>query len=380
MTALETLRVQAAPPAAAWAEGSEVTVPATLVERLGWRRFVDREGSLRIPPDAATPSTADAAALRELAAFTDVPPSSARLPISYHTIPGWARAAIGTAIGRWNRTRADRWGRFPRWPLDFSADFLADLGNGAGGSLPQRKTPVVLSHDLDSPEGLSRLVSDFLSIEEEAGARSTSYIVPCAWPIDAAQTDVVIARGHALGVHGYDHSNRTPFSDAAERRRRLDAAAPLVERYGIVGYRAPSLLRTRALLRDLGERYRYDSSIPTSGGPFPVPNNGCASARPFSLEGVVELPVTMPRDGTLRFLGFGPDAIARLWIDCAEAIARARGVVVLLTHCERRFSGAAPMVGAYRRFLAHIAGATDRFVFSTAAGVVDASMPARAAR
>jgi len=88
-----------------------------------------------------------------------------------------------------------------------------------------------------------------------------------------------------------------------------DRARGFVERYTATGYRAPSLLRTRPLLRDLGPRFRYDSSIPTAGGLFPTPNNGCATARPFRIEDILELPITLPRDGTLRFLGFSPDEV-----------------------------------------------------------------------
>ena len=47
----------------------------------------------------------------------------------------------------------------------------------------------------------------------------------------------IAARGHRVGVHGYDHSNTTPFADAGERARRLDAARPFAERYGATGYR-----------------------------------------------------------------------------------------------------------------------------------------------
>src|SRR5205085_6806697 len=145
--------------------------------------------------------------------------------------------------------------------------------------------PVILTHDIDSPEGLRNLVDRFLPAEEAVVARSTSYIVPCAWQIDDRAVQAIISRGHDVGVHGYDHSNRTPFAAGEERRRRLDAARPFAAKYGAVGYRAPSLLRTRALLRDLAGRYRYDSSIPTSGGLFPVPNNGRASARPRLIDG-----------------------------------------------------------------------------------------------
>jgi hypothetical protein len=140
-----------------------------------------------------------------------------------------------------------------------------------------------------------------------------------------------------------------------EFRQRLETSRPLIERYGIKGYRAPSLLRTRNLLRALENLYLYDSSIPTSGGLFPVPNNGCASARPFRMGRLAELPVSLPRDGSLRFLGYRPTEIADLWISCAETIARSGGVVVLLTHCEKRFSGNEPMLEAYHRFLEYVA-------------------------
>jgi len=221
-----------------------------------------------------------------------------------------------------------------------------------------------LTHDIDSAEGLDNLVRLFLSIEEAVGARSANYVVPCAWPIDDALLSEVTARGHEIGVHGYDHSNRTPFADDEERRRRLDAALPFAKRHGATTYRAPSLLRTRALLRDLATRYVWDSSIPTSGGLFPVPNNGCASARPFAIENVLELPLSMPRDGSLRFLGYTPGEIVRLWTECADLIARSRGIVVLLTHCERRFSGDDGMFEAYRRFLQHVAERPERFTFT----------------
>ena len=247
-----------------------------------------------------------------------------------------------------------------------TTDLLSDLAAVPRPALGD-KTPVLLTHDIDSPEGLRSLVDAFLPLEERAGARSTSYVVPCAWTPDAGALDDVQRRGHEIGVHGYDHSNRTPFANEPERRRRLDAARPFAEHRGAVGYRAPSLLRTRALLRDLSSRYAYDSSIPTSGGPFPVPNNGCATARPFVIEGVLEIPLTLPRDGSLRFLGYSAPEILQLWITCAETIARSGGVVTVLTHCEARFSGNDAMLDAYRRFLDHVGNAPHRFAFTTPA-------------
>ena len=358
--------------AAAWAEGLRFKLPAELPARLNWR--VTASGDLSLEPGSLPAPPDSIGQMRELAAFTERPPASSRLPLNYQRVPGRLRAAIGSAIGRWNRGRSDRWAAFPGWPLDLSADLLFDLSLPTGPYPPSPAT-VVLTHDIDSPEGLQNLVARFLAVEEAAGARSTSFIVPCGWPVDHALASEVTARGNEIGVHGFDHGNRTPFASDVERRRRVDAARSFAEQYGSAGYRAPSLLRTRPLLRDLARRYRYDSSIPTSGGLFPVPNNGCASARPFAIEGILELPLSMPRDGSLRFLGYSPDEIAGLWIDCADVIARSGGVVVLLTHCEARFSGSTPMFDAYCRLLDHVSGHPERFKFERAVDVADRVAP-----
>src|SRR6266568_6307434 len=344
-------------PTPGWANGMSFSVPGSVLRRLQ----AGEQGAI---------SPRDVESLRTRRAYTERKPASARLPFSYQSFPPRLRSLLASALGRWKRRSADRWAAFPEWPLDLSADLLSDLAGLPPSPFSRGPTPVLLTHDLDSPEGLTNLVGTFLAEEEAVGACSTNYVVPCAWPLDNKLLDQVIGRGHELGTHGYDHSNLTPYSSPDVRRERIKAARPLVERYGIIGYRAPSLVRTRELLRDLGAFYRYDSSIPTSGGLFPVPNNGCASARPFRVEGIPEIPVSMPRDGSLRFLGLSPDEIYATWIDCADKIARSGGVVVLLTHCEKRFSGSEAMLDVYRRFLRWVAG-NKRFAWSTPSRVLE---------
>ena len=352
----------------AWSEGLDVTLPRAALDLLHADRSRLAAGDLVLASEPPEPGLADhARALRLLRAFTDSPPASSRLPFSYQVVPSRLRAIIASAIGRRYRARADRWARFPRWPLDLSADFLADAAGAGAANARSERAAVMVTHDIDSAEGLENLVRHFLPLEEAAGARSTNFIVPCAWPVDDGLVREIGARGHHVGVHGYDHANRTPFAEESERRRRLDAARSFAERYGALGYRAPSLLRTTALLRDLATRYRYDSSMPTSGGLFPVPNSGCATARPFEVEGILEIPITLPRDGSLRFLGYSPAEIADMWIDCARRVARSGGVVMLLTHCERRFSGTPAMLDAYRRFLDFVRSEPSAFAWETPA-------------
>jgi peptidoglycan/xylan/chitin deacetylase (PgdA/CDA1 family) len=339
----------------AWAEGSTVSVPGDL-DDLPWQVAVER--------------------VRMTATYTETRPVSSRLPFSYQAVPLPLRTVIGHAIGRVQRGRSATWAAFPRFPIDLSADYVADRRGAPPSPFAGGPAPVLLSHDIDTSEGLRNLVDLFLPLEEAAGARSANYVVPCAWPIDHGMMAEVARRGHELGIHGYDHSNTSPFVPATERRRRIDASRPLVERYGMTGYRAPSLLRTRELLADLAPVFRYDSSVPTSGGLFPVPNNGCASARPFMLEGLIELPLSLPRDGSLLFLGYDPDAIFAIWRACAERIAASGGVIGLLTHCESRFSGRPAMLALYRRFLAYLAH-DERYAFQSTADVLAAVAAAR---
>lgn len=345
---LTRIRIDAAllPERVKWADGLEMSVPSRFAcggLECGGLDDVAAEAFANVKDD-----------LRLRAAFTPVAPALSRLPVSYRAVPSFARHLVAYMIGRIQSQRSARWARYPGWPIDLSADLAADLAGKPG--ITFARTPVLLTHDIDSAEGLKNLVHHFLPVEEEVGARSASYVVPCAWPLDYSLLAEIAQRGHEIGVHGYDHANRTPFCDPDARKRRLTAGRQFGDRYMAVGYRAPSLLRTPALLADLAAFYRYDSSIPTSGGTFPVPNNGCASARPWRLGGLWEIPVTLPRDGSLRFLGHRPEAIGRIWRETTQIIVRSGGLVSILTHCERSFSGNAGMLAAYRNFLHWTAG------------------------
>jgi peptidoglycan/xylan/chitin deacetylase (PgdA/CDA1 family) len=347
-------------PRLAWAEGCEFSLPAAAAGRL--RGSQADAAAIEISPDAVRPAPEVVDQLRSRQAYTDRKPGSSRLPFSYRRVPGWARSLIATGLGVVGRRRLART-TFPRWPLDLSADFAAELFDPAAQRADDGPTPVMLTHDLDSPEGLRNAGALFAGVEEEFGARSAHYVVPCDWPLDDGLLSELKDRGHEIGVHGFDHSNRTPFAPAEVRRQRLAAARPFIERYDVEGYRAPSLLRTRALLEDLAPLYRYDSSIPTSGGLFPVPGNGCATARPYRIGGLVELPVSLPRDGSLLFLRHRPAEILDIWISAARHIRASGGVIVLLTHCEARFSGNPAMLESYRRFLEFLSDGGDyRFV------------------
>jgi hypothetical protein len=78
----------------------------------------------------------------------------------------------------------------------------------------------------------------------------------------------------------------------------------------------------------------------------------------------------MPRDGSLRFLGYKPPQILALWMDCADRIALSGGVVNLLTHCEDGFSGNSQMLAVYVDFLDYLKG-RGNFTFMTHRQLLD---------
>ena len=354
----------------AWAEGMKISLPYGLLKANRLSEHVDSKNNLVVPSDIPPFDINKIEDLRLAVAFTENKPLSSQLPFSYQIIPARLRAFLASLIGQWRRRTRHQWSVFPRWPLDLSVDFLSDLTTGKSSSFAKEPTPVVLTHDIDSTEGLQNLVKLFLGIEESVGALSTNFVVPCAWPIDHGLLQEIKDRGHEIGTHGYDHSNLTAFSSQEEQLIRLKAAQPLIDRYNIIGYRAPSLLRTHQLLLNLRKFYIYDSSIPTSGGPFPVPNNGCASARPFNFEHIVELPLSMPRDGSMLFLGLSPRKILKIWIDCAKKISSSGGVVLLLTHCESHLSGNKDMLDTYRNFLEFVTS-SEQFEWSTPTEILE---------
>ena len=117
MSRAVAIRLRVEPPAPAWAGTMSFQIPRALVERFGWEASLGAGGDLTIAASPGVLSPEHARVVREHAAFTDAPPLSARLPVSYRRAPAWARSTVAAVIGRRRRGRTDQWAAFPGWQI-----------------------------------------------------------------------------------------------------------------------------------------------------------------------------------------------------------------------------------------------------------------------
>jgi peptidoglycan/xylan/chitin deacetylase (PgdA/CDA1 family) len=322
-------------------------------------RRADGVVELAFDPDAAV------AALLERAAWTPKAPVSARLPFPYHRVPGPIRRIVRDLLVK--RSRGSD--AYPAWPVEASIEVVRRIALAARRIAEPELVPTAfwpdgkrfalcLTQDIDTAAGLA-VAAEIARDQAERGLGCCWFIVGAGYDVDDATAASLREHGE-IGLHDMHHDNRIAFMDDGARAERLDSAAGLIERFGIRGFRSPSMLRTPALMDALAERFAWDSSIPDSGL-YPAPN-GCGTVFPFMRRGLLVLPATVPPDGQLIARGLDPDGVVQAWIGKLDWIAAAGGVAVHLAHPERGFSADEPMREAYRRFLDHVRQRDDAWV------------------
>jgi peptidoglycan/xylan/chitin deacetylase (PgdA/CDA1 family) len=282
--------------------------------------------------------------------YTQSVPMLSRLPWNYQIFPQPVRRLITIILKNVKTSKNDS--EFPSFPFDFSVDIIRYLYSE---NKKQNKTTTVrLTHDIDNLESLMNL-DKLLDVESKYGFKSTNFIVPCKWNLDYGYLDSIFSAGFEIGIHGYNHGNKTPFLPPALIHKRMKKTQWFTEKYKILGYRAPSLMRTEKLLNILSEYFKYDSSIPSSGGSIPYANSGCATSKKFKVGKIIEMPISMPRDASLMFNGYKPRQILKVWLDTSEVIHQLGGDIVLLTHSDVIYSGNEEMSKIYNELLSFYA-------------------------
>jgi predicted glycosyltransferase len=203
-----------------------------------------------------------------------------------------------------------------------------------------KKFAFVLTHDVESKEGLSKC-RGLMKLEQNLGFRSSFNFIPeGSYRVPSELRNELTASGFEVGIHDLKHNGHL----FASRRKFKRSAAKIngyAREWGASGFRSGFMLRNLDWLHELD--MQYDASTfdtdpfePQPHGrhtifPFWVPcPNGNGSGLPASSEGYVELPYTLCQDSTL-FLMLR-ETTPEIWMRKLDWIAEHGGMVLLDTH------------------------------------------------
>jgi hypothetical protein len=205
---------------------------------------------------------------------------------------------------------------------------------------------VVLTHDVEGPFGLAHLM-DVLSVEREAGFRSSVSLIGDTYHVPGSLLDELRADGFEIALHGWRHDGRDFWS-----RRLFEERLPGMNRrlrqWDSVGFRAPMVHREPLWMQGLD--VAWDSSF-FDTDPFQPMPGGVMTIWPYVMGRFVELPYTLPQDVVLiEVLG---DTTPRIWLEKLDFIAAHQGMALLNTHPDYLCRGGRLVM--YKEFLEEVA-------------------------
>lgn len=283
-------------------------------------------------------------------------PLFTRFPMSYHLVPAKVRHALAKQMCKRRESSSNQ---FPASLFDGGFEALRDMIGGHGlvscdvsrekSSTPPPAPRICLTHDVDSAEGMKRVAS-LAAVEQSLGVRSCWNFVVGEYALGHKLLNTLCTDGHEIGLHDYYHDNRTIYLPESELRARLDRCRPFMEQYSVKGFRSPSWFRSPTMLRVLHDYVLYDTSCLDFDWLCPAGKGGVLSPHPFSMDGLIEIPTTLPFEYPL-LLDVDPHLIPAYWEPKVEWLAAVGGQVVVNTHPESHYCGSPLMLRAYARFL-----------------------------
>jgi len=240
---------------------------------------------------------------------------------------------------------------------------------------PEDKTyAVCLTHEVSGPSR-GRWIEEVASIEEGRGIASTWFA-----PGDGSSggradlLDRLRSHGNEVGLLGDLFGPALAVCSDIAVRRRLDRCEQFIQRWEVSGFRSSSMMSSGVLRMVLGEFDLYDSSIPDID-PFSsaATGRGCNCVHPYRINGIPEIPLTLPKPEILFALGQSPDEIMRRLGEKLQWIKEMGGVAVFSSHHRlgmfgrRSKPGPSSWLALYESFLDKIQEDKDAWITNAAA-------------
>jgi hypothetical protein len=219
------------------------------------------------------------------------------------------------------------------WPIDATA---ATVPAGWPGWPDGKKFAVVLTHDVEGPEGLARC-RELAEREMELGFRSCFNFIPeGTYTVPPELRAWLTANGFEVGVHDLEHDGHL-FSSPRSFGKKAIRINHYLREWQAEGFRAGFMLRNLEWLHQLD--IQYDCST-FDTDPFEPQPDAANTIYPFWVpappavkaagKGYVELPYTLPQDSTLYMLH--RESTSDIWRAKLDWVAGHGGMVLLNVH------------------------------------------------
>jgi glycosyltransferase involved in cell wall biosynthesis len=261
---------------------------------------------------------------------------------TYYALKPFLPLRLRLTLRRWLAS-ARRHAHSASWPIDERAGATPP---GWPGWPAGKRFAFVLTHDVEGARGLSR-VQQLAELDREHGFRSSFNFVPeWKYPVSPELRQGLQAAGFEIGVHGLEHDGKLYSSKAAFARKAV-AINNYLREWNATGFRSPSMQHRLAWLHRLEAEYDA-SSFDTD--PFEPEPDAVGTIFPFWVpgpdgSGYVELPYTLPQDGTLFIVLQEPDI--RIWKQKLDWIASRGGMALVIVHPDYVSFEGAPAIDEY---------------------------------
>jgi peptidoglycan/xylan/chitin deacetylase (PgdA/CDA1 family) len=266
-----------------------------------------------------------------------------RLPLPYGLAPkGIRNLFLKADKGVQNLSFCDK------LPIDALRFALVRAIEEASGKVLEKK-PVfsnnyicILTHDVETANGLQQ-ARILKKVEEKYDARSAWYVPSNRYKLNGDALRALANHGE-VGSHDTKHDGKLAHLSKEKLVQRVsDSKKTLgkITQHPIEGFRAPILQHNPTIIQALIEAgYKYDTSIPSwePKHPYTMQPHGVGTVYPLTLNGLTEIPLTLPQDHQmLHVLDLKPAEVLRSWAVMASVIRDLGGVCMFLVHPDYEF-------------------------------------------